>query len=263
VVTDWSGAEYTRRSALQRAMVGEALDALVVAADARVLDIGCGDGFLTGELAARAPHGFVVGADASPRMIATARAGIPAGGGGAAFVVADARSLPLRGGRFDLVVSFNALHWVPEQHRALAEIAAVLRPGGRAVVQVVCASERTSLEATAMAVCRHERWAPWFEGFASPFVHVDPQRYGDLATAAGLTLDELTVTDRRWNFGSRDAFHQWCAMGTTAWTGRLPTQDRDAYVADLVSAYEPVAGAAGLFRYAQMRATLRRQSGEM
>jgi trans-aconitate 2-methyltransferase len=261
-VTDWSGAEYARRSALQRAMVGEALDALVVAADARVLDIGCGDGFLTGRLAARAPDGFVVGADASPRMIATAQAGTRERGDGPAFVVADARRLPLRGGDFDLVVSFNALHWVPDQHRALAEIAAVLRPGGRAVVQVVCASARTSLEATAMAVCRYDRWAPWFDGFAAPFVHVDPQRYGDLAAAAGLSLDTLTVTDREWNFGSREAFHQWCAMGTTAWTGRLPEPDRDAYVADLVTAYEPVAGAAGVFRYAQMRAALRRQSGD-
>jgi trans-aconitate 2-methyltransferase len=129
-------------------------------------------------------------------------------------------------------------------------------------VQVVCASARTSLEATAMAVCRRPRWAPWFEGFAAPFVHVDPHRYGDLAAAAGLALDGLTVTDRTWNFGSREAFAQWCAMGTTAWTDRLPPQDRDGYVAALVDAYEPVAGAAGVFRYAQMRAALRRQSGE-
>lgn len=243
-------------------MIGEALEALVVADDDDVLDIGCGDGFLTGLLAARAPAGFVVGADASPRMIATAHAASGEPGRGPVFVVADARSLPVRDGSVDLVVSFNALHWVPEQQRALAQIAAVLRPGGRAVVQVVCVSARTSLEATAMTVCRSDRWAPSFDGFAAPFVHVDPQRYGALAASAGLTLDELTVTDRRWNFGSREAFHQWCAMGTTAWTGRLPAQDRDAFVTDLVSAYEPVAGAAGVFRYTQMRAALRRESGD-
>lgn len=262
-MTDWSGAEYARRSALQRAMVSEALDTLDVTADAQVLDVGCGDGFLTAALAARTPDGFVLGADASPRMIATAHRSAARGTAGPVFVVADARDLPVRGGSFDLVVSFNALHWVADQRRALAEIAAALRPGGRAVVQVVCASARKSLEATAMAVCRRPRWSSWFDGFVAPFVHVDPQRYGALAAAAGLALDELTVTDRRWNFGSREVFAQWCAMGTTAWTDRLPAQNRGGYVAELVDAYEPVAGAAGVFRYAQMRAALRRQTGQM
>lgn len=261
-MTDWSGAQYAERSALQRAMVSEALDAVNVPADARVLDIGCGDGFLTAALAARAAEGFVVGADASPRMIATAHRNAPRHGAGPVFVVADARRLPLTG-PFDLVVSFNALHWVPEQDRALAEIAALLRPGGRAVVQVVCAADRTSLEATAMAVCRRPRWAPWFADFTAPYVHVDPQRYGALAASAGLTLEERTVTDRRWNFGSREAFEQWCAMGTTAWTDRLPPGMRDEYVTELVTAYESVAGPGGEFRYTQMRATLRRQSGAM
>lgn len=261
-MTDWSGIEYARRSALQRALVNEALDTLDLTSDADVLDVGCGDGFLTAALAARTPDGVVVGADASPRMIATAHRSAPRGPAGPVFVVADARSLPVRGASFDLVVSFNALHWVREQRRALGEIAAALRPGGRAVIQVVCASALTSLEATAMTVCRRPRWSSCFDGFVAPFIHVDPRTYGELAASAGLTLDELTVTDREWNFGSREAFAQWCAMGTTAWTDRLPAQDRDDYVTELVDAYEAVAGAAGVFRYAQLRAALRRQTGE-
>jgi trans-aconitate 2-methyltransferase len=256
-MTDWSGRDYADVSGLQRAMITEALGRLDLADDERVLDIGCGDGFLTRAAAAQVPHGYAVGADASPRMIATARAAVEPGVSGPWFLVADARRLPF-GRCFDVVVSFNALHWVPEQGEALSQIAAVLEPGGRAVIQAVCAGERTSLEAAAMTLTRAAQWAPRFEGYTAPFVHVDPLSYGDLAATAGLTLEHLTVTDREWDFGSRELFERWCTVGTGAWTDRLPVSERAEFVAALVDDYESIAGQPGLFRYTQMRAELRR-----
>src|SRR5262249_39922285 len=50
------------------------------------------------------------------------------------FEVADARRLPYRS-EFDLVVSFNALHWVQEQEDALRNMRAALKPGGRALLR--------------------------------------------------------------------------------------------------------------------------------
>jgi trans-aconitate 2-methyltransferase len=257
-VTDWSGRDYAEVSTLQRAMATEALASLRLANDDRVLDIGCGDGYLTRAVGALVPDGFVVGVDASPRMIATAHAGGRAGPSGPWFVRGDARRLPFAE-QFDAVVSFNALHWVPEQDRAVSEIASVLHPGGRALVQVVCAGPRTSLESTAMAVCQRPRWASWFDGFTAPFVHVDPDGYGELSASAGLSLEHLTVTEREWDFGSREQFERWCAVGSGAWTDRLAPQDRAPFIADLVQAYEPVAGRPGLFRFTQMRALLRKR----
>jgi trans-aconitate 2-methyltransferase len=256
-VTDWSGRDYAEVSSLQRTMATEALTALRFASDDRVLDVGCGDGYLTRAVAGMVSDGFAVGVDASPRMIETAHATEKAAGAGPWFVIADTRRLPFTE-FFDAAVSFNALHWVPEQQQALAQIASVLRPGGRALVQVVCAGPRTSLESIAMSVSRTPRWAGWFDGFAAPFMHVDPGHYGELAASAGLTLEHVTVTDREWDFGSRAAFARWCSVGSGAWIDRLPAPDRDEFIADLVAAYEPIAGRAGLFRFTQMRALLRR-----
>jgi len=254
-VTDWSGQDYAERSGLQRAMINEALGALEFSEAARVLDVGCGDGFLTRAVAGMVAAGFAVGVDVSPRMVATAQAAATASASGPAFVVADARRLPF-GPSFDDVVSFNALHWVPEQRQALSQIASALRPGGRAVIQVVCAGERTSLESVAMSICQSPAWAQWFDGFVAPFVHVDPAAYGDLAASAGLTVEDVVVMDREWDFGSRIQFQRWCAVGSTAWTDRLPAGDRARFVADEVRAYEAVAGRPGLFRFTQMRARL-------
>jgi trans-aconitate 2-methyltransferase len=153
-------------------------------------------------------------------------------------------------------VSFNALHWVPEQQQALSQISTVARPEARVLIQVVCAGARASLESVAMTLARSRTWARWFEGFNAPFVHVVPADYEELAHAAGLKLLQLTVADREWDFGSTDSFGRWCAVGSGAWTDRLDPADRSRFVDDLVQAYEQVSGRPGLFRFTQMRAEL-------
>jgi trans-aconitate 2-methyltransferase len=256
-VTNWSGEDYVEVSSLQRSMIEEAKADLALSGGERVLDVGCGDGHLTRDMAGMVPGGCVVGVDASKRMVATAQTAGEATSAGPWFVVADARDLPF-GAHFDAVVSFNALHWVPEQQRALAQIASVLRPAGRALVQVVCAGDRLSLETVTMTLCRSTVWAQWFDGFSAPFVHVQPDTFAALATSAGLTLTTMTVTDRVWDFGSRNVFARWCAVGSTAWTDRLPARMRDRFTEAQVDAYEAVSGQPGVFYFTQMRAELRR-----
>ena len=252
---DWSGDDYAELSGLQRAMITDAMAGLAFSRDEWVLDIGCGDGFLTRAIAALVPDGYAVGADASYRMLTTASSSAVAGASGPRFVVADARRLPFRE-RFDAVVSFNALHWVPQQTEVLRQIAASLRPGGRATVQMVCASPRASLESVLMDTSQKLSWASFFVGFSAPFVHVDPDVYGALATSAGLLVEKVTVADREWDFGSREAFQRWCAVGSTAWTDRLPEPDRNRFVTQAVDDYETIAGRPGLFRFTQLRAEL-------
>lgn len=257
---NWSGSDYREVGELQRTMITEASAALSFAPDAVVLDIGCGDGFLTRSIADAVPAGAVVGVDASPKMIATAQQTVPTPTAGPFYVLADACRLPFAA-NFDAVVSFNALHWVLDQAAALDQIARVLLAGGRATIQMVCAGERPSLEAVLTEISRLPRWATAFDGFSAPFVHVEPDRFRALADAAGLAVDTLTVADREWDFGSREQFERWCAVGSTAWTDRVPESERAEFIAAAVDAYEPVAGRPGLFRYMQMRAHLTRVAG--
>ena len=253
-VTDWSGEDYRRVSSLQRSVASETLADLALAGDERILDIGCGDGFLTRDIAARLSTGFIVGIDPSPRMVAAADSG-PVTPAGPHFVRADARRLPFAR-CFDMAVSFNALHWVPRLDEALTAIATILEPGGRGLIQMVCAADRPSIESTAMTVARSAPWSGHFADFSAPFVHPDPAEFADLANACGLRVSSLTVRDREWDFGSAAQFRAWCAVGATAWTDRLADPDRAAFVDDLVAAYQPVVTRPGLFRFMQMRAEL-------
>ncbi|WP_430335274.1 class I SAM-dependent methyltransferase [Rhodococcus sp. ACT016] len=250
-MADWDGEHYSRTSDLQRTMATRAIDGLVLRSDDHLLDVGCGDGFVTRLLAARLPDGRAVGVDASPQMIAKAAATDDH----VQFVLADVRDMPFDA-EFDVVVSFNALHWVREQRRALGSIAAAARPGARVLIQMVCAGDRPSLETVAMEVAGSVRWVDRFAGFAPPFIHVDPDEYPDLAASSGLRVTELSVDDLTWDFGTHDEFADWCRNGSGAWTDHLQPGEREAFLEDWVRAYEEASGRAGLLRFTQMRVDL-------
>ena len=100
-----------------------------VPAPRRILDVGCGTGYLLGRLAARAPQPeALAGIDAAPAMIEVARDA--AADDRLRFVVGTAERLPWPAGSFDLVVSTTSFdHWA-DQQAGLAQCARVLAPGG-------------------------------------------------------------------------------------------------------------------------------------
>ena len=94
----------------------------------RILDVGCGTGYLLRQLAARCPQAELAGIDPAPAMIEAARAA--AAGDRLQLVAGTAEELPWPAGTFDLVVSTTSFdHWA-DQRAGLAQCARVLAPGG-------------------------------------------------------------------------------------------------------------------------------------
>jgi SAM-dependent methyltransferase len=110
-----------------------ALTVLAPAADERILDIGCGCGQTSVQLAERVgPTGDVVGLDISAPMLAVARARTPPPGAGRlSFVEGDAQTIDLAAGRFDAAFSRFGWMFFADPLAAFANIRRALRPGGR------------------------------------------------------------------------------------------------------------------------------------
>lgn len=94
----------------------------------RILDLGCGTGQLTAEIAKSGAQ--VVGIDSSPEMIQQARSNYP----GLRFELTDATQFRTAE-PFDAVFSNAALHWIKDAGGVASTIAQALKPGGRFVAE--------------------------------------------------------------------------------------------------------------------------------
>lgn len=115
---------------------------------ARVLEVGCGAGWMWAEAAARLPSDLdLTLSDISPGMVAEAveRVGSLGRYRRTEGRVADVQELPFRSASFDVVVANYVLHHVPDPGRAVAEMARVVRAGGTVVVACVGDNHVTEL----------------------------------------------------------------------------------------------------------------------
>lgn len=254
-MTEWDAAGYAHISALQKAMAEEVLALLQLVGSERVLDVGCGEGKITAQIAARTPRGSVLGIDPSRGMIQFARDHFGAGAPNLRFEVGEAQRLSFHE-EFELAVSFNALHWVPEQEAALQAIRASLKPNGRAQLRLVAVGARQSLESVVEEVRSASEWRAYFEGFHDPYLRLTPEEYAALAERNGFRVLHLETRDHAWDFGSRTAFTAFCAVGLVAWTDRLPAAERPKFLNAVLDHYQRVAadetGGENTFKFYQM-----------
>lgn len=170
------------------ATIRETLSRISLAADARVLDVGCGTGVLLARLSATAASPRLFGVDPVLEMIEIAHARVPRSAG---LCVAWAERLPFSSFAFDTVVSTNMLHYVRRPEAALAEMRRVLRPGGRLVLTDWCDD---------FVACRLCNW--WLR--AVDPAHVNVYRSEELRAflaAAGFRAVSLDTYKINWFWG--------------------------------------------------------------
>jgi len=185
---------WTRGAGDAYASYRDAFLSLLPAPTGRTLEVGCGEGRVSRDLAARG-HA-VVGIDASPTLVAAAAAAHPEG----EYVLADAEDLPFGAASFGLVVAHNVLMDVEDMPRAVAEAARVLTPGGSLCVAVTHPladagrwdGEAFVIDGSYLATCRFEETVErdgvriTFAGTAHPL-----EAYGRAFEDAGLLIEAL------------------------------------------------------------------------
>ncbi len=260
-MTQWNASDYAKRSSLQETMAQEQLSLLELTGAEHVLDVGCGDGKITAKVADRLPKGTVLGVDPSSQMVEYANKVHAADHPNRlSFRVGDARHLGFKN-QFDLVISFNALHWVKEQDqpKSVVSIYESLKPGGQTLLRFVGQGERVSLEDVIQELCSTKDWKEYFpKNHDAPYCHPSLTQYEAWATAAGFRVENLTMGDKAWDFGSREGFVKFCEATFVEWARFLPEAKRAAFINGVLDKYALIAESKQVFKFYQMNAVLRR-----
>jgi SAM-dependent methyltransferase len=164
-------------------------EAAAIGATDRVLDIGCGNGQTTREAARRASHGAAFGVDLSSQMIERARLRAAEQGiTNVRFLQADAQIHPFDEQAFDVAISRTGAMFFGNPVAAFANIARVLRPGGRLVLLTWQELSRNHWVRDFLAAVAAGRDLPAPPPDApGPFSLALPDRVHEILTAAGYT----------------------------------------------------------------------------
>ena len=125
----WNANYYTQKHAFVFEHGASLVELLAPLPEELVLDLGCGSGELTQEIASKGAG--IVGLDASADMLAKAREQFPS----LDFRLGNATNFELPE-RFDAIFSNAVLHWVPEAAAAIRQMHRHLKPGGRLVAEL-------------------------------------------------------------------------------------------------------------------------------
>ena len=187
----------------------------------RILDIGCGTGQLSAEIAASGA--LVVGVDRSPDMVDEARKKFP----GLRFEVCDARALEFRE-EFDAVFSNAALHWIPQAELVVAGISRALKPGGRFVAEF---GGKGNVEQVVAALQQGlSRLGIAGEG-ANPWYYPGIAEYSSLLERHGLEVRQATLFHRPTRLEDGETgLANWIGMFCGTFVERVGREQRADYL---------------------------------
>jgi len=233
----WDAEQYARNSSVQLQWALELMGKLALRGDERILDIGCGDGKVTAELARCVPHGEVVGVDSSQDMVRKAQTAFPrSSNSGLSFLHIDARDLSFRDA-FNVVFSNAVLHWIKDHRPMLRGVARSLKPGGKLLFQMGGKGNGEEIFSVAASVTQADLWQPYFGGFEFPWGFYGPQEYEQWLTEEGLTPRRIELIPRDMKQDGRDGLIGWARTTWMPYTERLPAHLREQFLAQAADQY--------------------------
>ncbi|MFO1487103.1 MAG: methyltransferase domain-containing protein [Verrucomicrobiota bacterium] len=233
----WDAAAYAANSAAQLSWARELIARMRLGGGEHLLDVGCGDGKITAEVARSVPEGSVTGIDASPQMIAFAEQTFPQKRfPNLRFQVTDARAVDFRP-RFDVVFSNAALHWVDDHPAFLRGAAAALKPGGRLFVSCGGKGNAHDVFLALRPEMRLARWREFFRRMPMPYFFFAPSDYEKWLAKAGFKITRLELSPKDSTYEGAEGFATWLRTTWLPFTQRVPEPLREEFIAAVTRRY--------------------------
>ncbi len=204
---DLDAHHYKKHSEVQYKLAQTPLQDYLFTGCESILDIGCGDGKITAEIATRIPQGQIIGVDKSPAMITLAQESFPkTTHSNLSFEIQDACSLKLNL-TFDLITSFSCLHWIKDQKLALQKVKKYLKPQGKAMFVTFprCATFWDPID----TVAQKKKWKNFFVKDPKPYLFLDEIQYQSLFAEVGLNIIHIETTSHVTKFVGKKGFEDY------------------------------------------------------
>ncbi len=222
---------------VQQTWAREIIARLNLRGDERILDVGCGDGKVTAELARAVPRGSVTGTDASAEMIAFATKTFPRQKNpNLKFEVMDARRITFPK-KFDLVFSNAALHWVDDHQAFLSGVASVLKPGGRLAVSCGGKGNAHDVFLALRPEMRLKKWREFFRRMPLPYHFYAPGDYEKWLPKAGFKMLKLALTPKDAAYAGSEGLATWLRTTWIPYAQRVPEALREEFIAAVTARY--------------------------
>jgi trans-aconitate methyltransferase len=225
---DWNPGLYDRGHAFVYQLAQDLVQLLAPTHGERILDVGCGTGHLTRQIAEAGAH--VVGVDQSPAMIKAAQEVAP----GVEFRLADARHLDFNA-EFDAVFSNAVLHWIVPPEAAAGCLFRALRPGGRLVCELGGHGNVAGLLAAIDAAARSV-------GLDAPAHHnyyPTIAEYAGVLEDAGFEVTSAALFDRPTPLEGPDGLLNWARMFRAPVLEAIPAARHDDFATALATHARP------------------------
>lgn len=196
MMAEWDARLYDGAHGFVSRLGAPLIDLLDPKPGERILDVGCGTGSLSAEIAAKGAE--VLGIDASLQMVEAARSAFP----GVAFQQVDACDYGAET-LFDGVFSNAALHWIKPPEQAARMMAKALKPGGRLVLEMGGRGNVAKIEA-ALLIVGGLLESPWY--FPSL------AEYSGLLESVGFEVTYACLFDRPTPLQGPDGLKNWVRM---------------------------------------------------
>jgi trans-aconitate methyltransferase len=222
---NWNPKHYKKHSKSQKKGGFEAIDSFPFKGNEAVLDIGCGEGTTTAEIAKHVPKGKVIGIDPSSNMIEECKKSY-SHIKNLTFEKRSAEDLSFKQ-EFDLVVSFYALHYVEDQLSLLKKIYNALKQDGTLIIRMSGGEQKEVAE-----VFNREPWKSLFEQQKENWHSQTEEEYKILLQKAGFKNFQIKTESHSRKFTKEELFN-W-AMAWVPYVTRLEEKKSIQFTNELV-----------------------------
>ena len=228
----WQGDQYSQNSDFQFRRALTLLDGIAFHGDEQVLDVGCGDGRISAEIAQRLPQGRVLAVDYSNDMISYAKSNHQLAN--LRFELGNAAIVSYQQ-EFNVVTSFFCLQWVVDKQKAFSGVFESLHPGGRAVLIMPVRNE--VLAQARAIVLNHPEWRDRFTESGDATTPLTDTNYREYAVRAGFQITSYVRQPEEIVFSNRERLTGFVKSITAHLSSLSSEEEKETFMEQLIDAY--------------------------